>query len=52
MPTVPDLSSSKRSSVLVVVACVLVQLLLGGHVSLLGAVPNFLLCAVFFLALR
>lgn len=52
MPTVPDLHSSKRSSVLVVVACVLVQLLLGGHISLLGAVPNFLLCAVFFLALR
>ena len=52
MPTVPDTYASKRSSVLVVVACVLVQLLLGGHVSLLGAVPNFLLCAVFFLALR
>ena len=41
-----------RSSVIVTVACLLLQLVLGGHISLFGAVPNFLLVAVFSLALK
>lgn len=43
---------SWRSCALVTGLCVAVQLVLGGHVSLFGAAPNFLLCAVFFVALR
>ncbi len=48
--------ASRRSYVLpcalVVVACVLAQLVLGGRINLFGATPNFMLCAVFFVALK
>ena len=41
-----------RSCAVVLMACLLLQLVGGGHISLFGAVPDFLLVAVFFLALR
>lgn len=48
--------ASKRVGVLpcalVVLVCVLAQLILGGRINLWGATPNFLLCAVFFVALK
>ncbi len=51
-----QLDSPKRREVLpcalVTLVCVLAQLVLGGRVNILGATPNFLLCAVFFIALK
>lgn len=40
------------ADVVVGVVCLVLQLVLGGHVSLFGAVPDFLLSGVFFIALR
>ncbi len=48
--------ASRKADVLpcavVVLVCALAQLVLGGRIDLFGATPNFLLCAVFFVALR
>ena len=41
-----------RACTAVTAACLVLQLVLGGHISLFGAVPDFLLVAVFFLSLR